>query len=559
MSTRIAFVTYETAYAPCGGIAAVMSHLPARLKKASKMPCIMVTPFHHKIAKTTSLETTHIGEVSVPFDGGTVAVDICRYDNGESSCYFLRPDDERFFAGERHPYDVGKTQSEIGENLRRDSIFFGAAVARSLAVIAPGENCILMLQDWEAATTALAISDRDGNHEPFLTLHNSYDSGPVGEDDLRRVGINPEACPGGGKYAGVLQRALPLVEHAVFTVSKQFAVDFIEDTFQTRVMAPHLQDALRSRIVGIDNGAFASLAVPDGILAEARRRDHGPLREWKTTQKRDALDALDALISSEEKPVWGDISKFKRDDAAWFVMAGRDDPRQKGYDVAARAIEDFLGGGGEARFLFFPIPGDEGRAGLNFLKELSERFPESVLVLPFIFKEGFFAALRGATYGVMPSFYEPFGMANEFYLNGTVGIGRATGGIIQQIVPLRDVRCFTPACQARAGRWHTESAQPTGILYREPDDMQSVVDDWIGLNAAGYNRNGGHPDRVEERAGYALFRAMSDELQLSIANAVRIYTERPETYYRMLTEGIDSVQRGFSWERSAREYSSHIT
>jgi hypothetical protein len=35
--------------------------------------------------------------------------------------------------------------------------------------------------------------------------------------------------------------------------------------------------------------------------------------------------------------LWGDISQFEKDDATWFVMAGRDDSRQKGYDVLARA------------------------------------------------------------------------------------------------------------------------------------------------------------------------------------------------------------------------------
>jgi hypothetical protein len=69
-------------------------------------------------------------------------------------------------------------------------------------------------------------------------------------------------------------------------------------------------------------------------------------------------------------------------------MAGRDDPRQKGYDVAAAAVEDYLTLNQRkpecAQFLFFPIPGDEGLAGLGFLRELADRFPEHVLAFPFI-------------------------------------------------------------------------------------------------------------------------------------------------------------------------------
>ena len=87
----------------------------------------------------------------------------------------------------------------------------------------------------------------------------------------------------------------------------------------------------------------------------------------------------------------------RRPGRAHDVMAGRDDSRQKGYDVLARAAELFLERQGKARFLFFPIPGDEGRAGLEFLRELAEQYPQSVLAFPFLFREGFLGALRGAT------------------------------------------------------------------------------------------------------------------------------------------------------------------
>src|SRR5262249_22447408 len=191
------------------------------------------------------------------------------------------------------------------------------------------------------------------------------------------------------------------------------------------------------------------------------------LAEWKAEHRQRFLGALEKLRSGEDRPVWGNIAQFARDEAPWFVMAGRDDPRQKGYDVLARAAEMFLEKRGQARFLFFPVPGDEGRPGLAFLRKLADRFAHSVLVFPFLFREGFLGALRGAAYGVMPSLYEPFGMANEFYLNGTVGIGRATGGIIQQIVPLHSAASYGSQTQRRAERWHAPGAAPTGFLFRE--------------------------------------------------------------------------------------------
>ena len=62
--------------------------------------------------------------------------------------------------------------------------------------------------------------------------------------------------------------------------------------------------------------------------------------------------------------LWGDREAFCTQDGAWIVMAGRDDPRQKGYDVAAAAVDAYLAeqatGPLACRFLFFPIPGYEG-------------------------------------------------------------------------------------------------------------------------------------------------------------------------------------------------------
>ncbi len=244
--------------------------------------------------------------------------------------------------------------------------------------------------------------------------------------------------------------------------------------------------------------------------------------------------------------------------SAWFVLAGRDDSRQKGYDVACAAIETFLIEEGEAGFIFFPIPGDEGLSGLSFLQQLAARFPKNVLVLPFIFREGYFSVLQGADYGVMPSLYEPFGMANEFYLNGTVGIGRATGGIIQQIVPLRTARAS--ATRFRFARIYGTalSAHPTGILYRERDGIATAAADWENINTAGYERNGKIPDRVQERSVYPLFQAMASELRLSIHDGVQLYNEQPELYYSMLTEGITYIQNSFSWQRAASAYLRYV-
>ncbi len=401
---------------------------------------------------------------------------------------------------------------------------------------------------------AIALAGSEREHKLFLTLHNTYDSGAVDDEDLRKVGIYPDICPGppGMHMATVLERALPLVERPVFTVSEQFARDITEDVFQSKVMADHLQEQLEGQLVGVSNGLFAELKVPANVLTKAKS-DYGPLKEWKRKKRQKALKALVAHVPTEDKPIWGNIGEFAQGDAPWFVFAGRDDVRQKGYDVAAKAVGDFLKQRQGAKFLFHPLPGDEGLDGLGFLKILAERFPGNVLATPFRFYKGYFEVLQGATYGVMPSLYEPFGMANEFYLNGCPGIARATGGLIQQIVPLRDVPSFSQAVEKRANRWHDSTVHPTGILYREKDDIPSAEDDYKGINSGDYEIG----KRAEQREQYHLFRLMAEALTQCIVDGIEVYENREGLYYKMIVEGIAFVQSNFSWERSAREYVRH--
>lgn len=552
---NIAFVSYETHFAPCGGIAAVMARLPAKVQSVSRVETIVITPFHHRVEKMASLGRSHEGSFGVSIADRTVVVHVYRHDD-KIPYYFLLPEDKRYFAGQRHPYDVG------GDDLLRDALFFGAAIPRSLHVIDPGKRWTLLLQDWEAATAVLATAASPGRPRAFVTLHNSYDC-TVSGDQLWTAGINPDGCPGGT----ILQRALPLTELPVFTVSEQFAHDLTEEPLQTHVMAPQLQLTLKPRLVGIDNGPFVDLAIEPKMLAEAKAGQTASLAKWKADHRQAFLTALKKLKPGNDKPLWGDVSKFGGGDGPWFVMAGRDDPRQKGYDVFARAIAMYLDDGPAdakktsaahgARFLFFPIPGDEGLGGLGFLRTLAERFPENVLVFPFLFREGFTGALRGATYGVMPSLYEPFGMANEFYLNGTVGIGRATGGIVEQIVPLRNVPSCGPQVEHRTSRWHNANAPATGFLFHEQDGLPSEIDDWRAINAANYDRTGAGLDRVQERSQYPLFQSMAEELKRALDDATHVAIDQPQVYYQMLTAGMAHIGKEFSWNRAALDYVRH--
>jgi glycogen synthase len=444
---------------------------------------------------------------------------------------------------------VNQTSNEI---LLRDSLFFGKAASSTLPAIDSDNSWIILMQDWEAATTCLALSEilsKENSFSPYLTLHNSYDSG-ITSDDLIKIGIDPTTCPGDT----VLQCALPFVQDPVFTVSEQFALDLSTEILQSDIMIPHIVNELKPRLMGANNGVFTNLTVPEDILKASQSENYTPIRNWKDQNRQSAFQAMDNIIPSNEKPIWGDLSKFGRDAAPWIIMAGRDDSRQKGYELACSAIADFLTNGGQARFLFFPIPGEEDLSGIHFIYNLANQYPEFVLAFPFQFREGYFAIMKGASYGLMPSFYEPFGMANEFYLNGVACIGRATGGLLQQIIPKQNIPSFTPSVKWRAERWHKSTTPPTGFLFRETDGITSVSEDWNAINSADYKQYPEKPNRLELRSGLSLFQSMKSELFSCLEDATNLFITQPDLYYDMIINGISHITTNFSWNHTARIY-----
>ncbi len=560
MEKKIAFITYETPFAPGGGIAAVMAHLPISLQAVSQIQTYVVTPFHINIPKTADSESRMeiVRTVQVPFNNTLVNLEI-KLLAEEIKWIFLKPQnnplhDPPFFAGSRHPYDVDTTKGQ--STLLRDSLFFGAAVSYALPAIHPKSDWTVLMQDWEAATSSLAIhskTNKNSSFSTFLTLHNSYDCG-LDERDFVKIGIEPGQYPGNT----VLECTLPIVRDPIFTVSEQFALDLSSEILQTEIMIPHISMKVAPRLKGVNNGVFVKNAIPKEVFTSAEDGDFSPIKNWKSDNRKQAFTAIDDFSPTENTPIWGDLNKFDRQEVPWFVMAGRDDSRQKGYEIACMAIDQFLKKRKEARFIFFPIPGDEGLSGIEFIHDLARKHPKQVLGFPFLFREGFFAILQGATFGIMPSYYEPFGMANEYYLNGVGCLGRATGGIIQQIVPHRQVNSLTEAVKRRADRWHHESSPPTGLLFREPDGLPSVLKDWREINAADYDINSKKSNRLLQRRKLLTIRHMADELTQCLEDATDIYLDQEDQYYRMLINGVSYIIKNFSWEKTAKIYYKSI-
>lgn len=562
MDKHLAFITYETPFAPGGGIAAVMAHLPRAMQSISQIPTFVITPFHYKIKKTADLEREMelIATLNLTFDSAQINVDVKLFYDG-ISWLFLKPRNlkqqgNRFFSGERHPYDLPMADPDGATYLGRDSLLFGKAAAAALTEICPECNWTVLLQDWEAATFVLSsiqdLSDQKIK-TPFLTLHNSYDFGISTElaqnFDLDSFPVNGDT---------VLEIAIDLVQDPIFTVSEQFAFDFSGEIFQSEIMVPHIVEKLKPRLLGINNGAFIKNQIPEHVFHAGLAGDTPPLVDWKNQQRVEAQKIIEGFTPEDDQLLWGDTRRFIQAELPWFVMAGRDDSRQKGYELACLAVERFLELKGQACFIFFPIPGDEGLQGIQFIQELARKFPENVICFPFLFRDGYFPIMRGANFGMMPSYYEPFGMVNEFFLNGVSCIGRATGGIIQQIIPDQEAATYNSAVSSRSIRWHAKTSKPSGFLFRETDNIESALEDWKAISAAEYDVDEPGSNRLASRKELQLVKEISTEFCNCIMDAVDLYQTHRDDYYRFIINGAQHIIENFSWDIAAKKYLKHI-
>ena len=120
----------------------------------------------------------------------------------------------------------------------------------------------------------------------------------------------------------------------------------------------------------------------------------------------------------------------------------------------------------------------------------------------------------------MPSIYEPFGAAIEYMARGTVVIGRATGGLVDQI-------------DNRSGFLFREDA----VFYKHEN-----IKDFI---------ESGNIMQIKKTNAWA--QSIADNLYETLIKASDIYQNRPAQYYRLIQRGFKKASQ-FSWEKAAKKY-----
>jgi len=565
----IIFVSYESEYAKSGGLGAVMSILPKQMALHEK-DCLVMAPLFKKITnlerllenkKIKGFKTCAQFDLMIGEKG--YIVDIIEVIGPEGfRTYLLSSND--FFNAPADPF-MNPVNAEKPMNpytnpvnpvkLAEDALFFCAAIPKALIELGKTQDIVLHLQDWEAACTAKAVKmdPAFSSAACILTLHNPYDRhlGNMGfglvAELTNHLGMN---------YDNILSQMIPLVDGPISTVSQNFADELISSPLHTKVFAKHLQGLFEHKgMIGIDNGIFGEkrFPFPENALAKARQGDFEEIRKEKLKRRKELAKVLKSYqqrLNTLSKETWGDDLDLNDPDIPVFLVLGRDDPRQKGFDVVASAID--LIPKGKARYIFTPMPGDEGFIGLDFLRKLANDRKGEVKVFPLrLDPEPFRALQKGSSYMVMCSLYEPFGAATEAYIAGMPVVARATGGLVQQVIP------YPSAALSRQGysmstMFHCRGNEPTGFLFREPE-LSNEVYGWQRIVDCNYWNTNPKGDRQRDRKGTALFDSIVQRSAWALQEAIDLYRTNQQDYSRMIYHGFNMLDN-FSWDRSVRNY-----
>ena len=592
VSRTVVYAVYENHFARSGGIFAVAENLPPALRKVCAR-VLVLSPFHRALDTAPDAPGESVAELDVPFDGRPVSTTVYRYERQQVCWYLFGADgffDARGGPQGTDPYDHSSArQPHVDSNplLLRDGLFAAAAIPRVLQALGLVRNVVCHIQDWQLAAAALTVKEAlvDGLLESaavVLTSHNPYDCKLTAADLARITRHCSEACwprpqpefaglPGAhdteGEGAGlpadrgmpvvgdptamvdvmragaeavanrrgtVYECMIPLFDAAVSTVSRQFARDLKTHPLQVVHFASHLQQVFRLRgLVGVDNGLFLQPQCPftAEAVAGGEQGDFALLLAEKRAKRAKMLEVLAdyhpaARIGGLLADGSTDLTRLP-DEVPVFMMFGRMDPGQKGFDVLAQAVGKLPAN--QAKFIVCPMVPARAEAYLNQWRAIAEQRAGDVVIFPFRMEQGYRESMAGATFCVMPSLHEPFGAATEPYLAGTPVVAHATGGLIQQVVDVRE---------------HPDQA--TGILYRA-QDAGTVEQQGRQWRAILESADPGH------RGHYPLYVSLVQELAAALAAARDVYGRDPQAYGRMLSRLYPQALQ-FDWHRAAAEY-----
>jgi glycogen synthase len=564
----IVFCVYENPFAKAGGLFSIASHLPQAVQRRGDK-VLVLSPFHARLATAPQKPERPptptprpnplrwYRDLTVPFGGA--AVDVTLWEQDVDGVRWILFEAAGFFEAPggpkgNIPYDFSRPDGTTEQpRLDVDSLFASAAIPHILNALGLTEDLVIHAHDWQLAATALTVKEALLNGllrtaAVVLTSHNPYDHG-LPADRLRLItervgdaqwptlrtkvrGSGPLPTRRGSFY----ECLLPLLDAPLATVSKCFARELQTHPIHTDHFADHLQEVFqRQTIVGIDNGLFLKADVPafsERAVDKARQDDTQDILEEKEAKRRVFLEHFSEYLPANTRggldDGQGGSLRALSPSVPIFMMFGRMDPAQKGFDVLARAVERI--DPGQAKFIFALEAVGGIEPFVEDLRQLAERRSGDVVFIPDRMTKGYLDTMAGVSFCVMPSLYEPFGAATEPYLKGTPVVAHATGGLLQQVID-----------------YTADPQHATGILYRPvyvPADPDEFEADWHALLDC---------SDPQERQKNPLYEPLVESLTEALTLAISLFNQHTPAYGRILANLHGQATR-FSWDTAAAEY-----
>jgi len=532
---HVVFCSFESRFARSGGLAAVTTKILSYLNEIKQVQqVLLMTPFYPHIIDKTKLIPTGI-TFKVMYDNKSIKVELLMYtspalssDRGEVEEYYLKADG--FFESKNKIDDpYGYFPDNLQQNdaaICYNALFFCKAVPLAAQALGLRQDMVFHLQEWQTALIALTAKEAmlDGtlfSCGTIQTLHNSFDSWISAEmlaklTGNQRIHKHPGFRDQGGLTA--LQMGLQLVDAPITTVSDHFAEELTTDLLQSGHFAPHLQEIFRkNRVYGVNNGIFIDFPP------EYSQKPNYTVREIKKIKKEKRKKLLKILDTYHPGERFGQLTYKSKsitqlpDKIPILAMSGRLDPFQKGFDILLQAVEKFQED--EIKVVLTPMP--VKTSDLDYFHEAAGKCRGNITIFPIRMQKGYHELQMGSTFNIMPSIYEPFGAAIEYMVSGSVTIARKTGGLKDQV---RHKVC--------------------GFLFREKPEFYTME------NIKAFSQSG---DTVQLRKYNQWAASMANELYEVLKEAVDLYQNHQNDYYRLILEGFNQA-RTFTWKKTAEKY-----
>ncbi|WP_204122496.1 glycogen synthase GlgA [Lacticaseibacillus mingshuiensis] len=447
---KVLFAAAESApFYKTGGLGDVAYALPQALAKAGVDVRVVLPYYGQLMPPLFQKEIQELAHFTLRFGQRDVFVGIKCLKLGAVPVYLI--DNEEFF-GRDHIYGDWDDGGRFG--------FFSLAVIEMLQVLDFIPD-ILHVNDWHTAMIPVLLKDKYSWVQPLakiktqLTIHNLQFQGWFGASVLEDVfGIGRQFFNDDGfaqdGQVNYLKGGINFADR-VSTVSPSYAAEILTPAF-----GEHLDGTLRrqrGKLIGILNGIDTALYDPLTDPALAAPFDRFNL-SGKAADKLALQQRVD--LPASEAPLFGVVSRLTD---------------QKGMGLLVQALGTLLAGSHAQVVLL-----GTGEPGLeSAFQALAHQFPAQMATVI-----GFDVTLAqeiygGADYFVMPSAFEPSGLAQMMAMRyGTVPIVHETGGLRDSVRPFdpRDgsgtgfsFADFTPATLGKMLLWAAAIYRDEPLVY----------------------------------------------------------------------------------------------